>query len=102
MITKVTAKLNLSEPMKEKGIHNTFHVSLLKPYASDIFDRYPEKAPTIRYADGHEENEIEEILNHRKNRGQQQYLIKWMKYLDHENTWENAESLENAQDTLDK
>ena len=50
--------------MKAKGINHTFHAGLLKPYVSDIFDRYTEKAPLIRYADGREEYEIEEIRNH--------------------------------------
>lgn len=102
MITKVTAKLNLSEPMRAKGIHDTFHVSLLKPYVADTFNRHPEKDPPVRYADGHEEYEVEEILNHRKKRGKQQYLIKWKNYPDHENTWEDEENLENAKDTLHK
>ena len=37
MISKVTVRLDLSPPMRAKGIHDTFHVSLLKPYEADLF-----------------------------------------------------------------
>ena len=89
MISNVTAKIDLSEPMKAKDIHNTFDVSLLKPYIADSFDTYPEKSPPVRCSNGHEEYEVEEIVKHRKKRGKQQYLMKWKNYPDYKNTWED-------------
>ena len=69
MISNVTTKLDLSPTMKAKGIHDTFHVSLLKSYTKDSFERYPENFRPVRFADGHEEYEVEMILNHRKKYG---------------------------------
>ena len=86
--------------MIERGIHNAFHASLLKPYYEDEFNRnIPPPAP-LQFQDGHEEYEVESILNHRSRRGQMQYLVKWKGYPDHENSWLPETSLNNAQELL--
>lgn len=99
-ITDVTFRLELSEPMKAKGIHNAFHVSLLKPFVKDKFSRDDEPSPAVIFEDGHEEYEVEEILAHRTKRGKSQYLVKWKGYGDHENTWQDKEDLVNCPDKI--
>ncbi len=56
----VAFSLEVSEPMKQKGIHDTYHVSLLKPYVDDTFDRDPAPEPAMIFADGHQEFEVEQ------------------------------------------
>ena len=100
-ISEVTFRLALSEPMKARGIHDAFHVSLLKPFVEDTFQRDPAPEPAVHFADGHQEYEVEAILSHRKRRGKIQYLVKWKGYADHENTWQSTKDLENAKDILE-
>ena len=95
-VTNVSFRLELSEPMKAKGIHNTFHVSLLKPFYEDKFDRYDHPLPPINIEDGVEFFEVEAILASRTRRGKQEYLIKWKGYPDSDNQWYPREDL--AQD----
>lgn len=99
-ITPVSYKLDISEPMKAKRIHDTFHVSLLRPFAEDRFKRTEEPGPSILFEDGHEEWEVEAILSDKMIRNKKHYLVKWKNYPSHENTWEPAENLENAQASL--
>ncbi len=65
-INDVAFSLELSEPMNQKGIHDTFHVSLLKPYVADTFDRDPAPEPAMIFADGHQEFEVEKVLHTEK------------------------------------
>ncbi len=39
--------------------HDTFHVSLLKPYTDDMFCREPQPEPAVLFDDGHEEFAVE-------------------------------------------
>lgn len=99
-ITPVSFKLKISNPMRARGIHDTFHVNLLKPFVSDTFDRDPEPAPAIHLAENNTEWEVEKILSDKLKRGKRYYLVKWKGYPDHENTWEPEKHLSNAQDLL--
>ena len=99
-INEVTFRLDLSEPMKAKKIHNAFHVSLLRPFTPDEFERTEPPPPPLQFEDQHEEFEVESILAYRKYRGKSQYLIKWKGYPDHENTWLYTKDLQNCQNLL--
>ena len=100
-INDVTFRLGLSEPMKARRIHDTFHVNLLKPFVSDQFGRDPGPEPPIEFPDGHQEYEVEKILSHRKRHKKTQYLVKWKGYPDHENTWQNTSDLTHSRELLD-
>ena len=100
-ITEVTYRLELSEPMKARKIHDAFHISLLKPYYEDKFERYEKPLPPIQLEDGSTEYEVEKILSSKKKRGKMLYLVKWKGYPDHENTWQSEQDLENATQLLD-
>ena len=99
-INDVTFSLKLSEPMIARGIHNAFHVSLLRPYKTDEFEREAPPPPPLKFNDNHEEYEVESILSHRKHRNKPQYLVKWKGYPDHENTWLRPENMKNCQELL--
>ena len=94
--------LRLSEPTKAKRIHYAFHVSLLKPVQEDKFTRYQEPSPPVIMDAEEEEYEVEAILDTKKIRGTQKYLVKWKGYENHENTWQTREDLSNALEKLNE
>ncbi len=99
-ITDVTYRLDLSEPMKARGIHNAFHVSLLKPFKPDKFNRYEKPLPPVRVEDGDEFYEVQELLATKKIRGKQHYLVKWKGYPDSENSWVPEEDIKEGSPEL--
>lgn len=99
-VNEVTVKLELSQPMIDRGIHNAFHVSLLREFHDDKFEREKPPPPAIEFDDGHVEYEVERILNHKRKRGKIQYLVKWLGYADHENSWLLEKDLKNSPELL--
>jgi hypothetical protein len=79
-------------------IHNSFHVSLLKkfvPEPADMRGRAPDRPdPVIR--DGHEEYEVEAILDARGTGESRQYLVKWKGWGYDDATWQTRDDLRNA------
>ena len=87
--------------MLDRGIHNAFHAKLLVPYFSDeVFNRKISPAPPLQFSDGHVEYEVEKILRHRKKGRYTEYLVKWLGYADHENSWVSEKDLANDLDLL--
>jgi hypothetical protein len=82
-------------------IHNVFHVNLLRPASSDPFPSQTQTdwQPPAIAIDGHDEWDVEEILNERqahRGRGRQhQFLVKWRGY--QKPTWEPASALEETE-----
>jgi hypothetical protein len=74
------------------GIHNVFHASLLSPYHETDAHGPNFSRPPPDLIDGKEEYEVERIISHRWHgqSKQLQYLIKWVGYPHHDNTWEPA------------
>ena len=50
--------------------------------------------------EGEKEWEVEKILNKRKVRGKNKFLVRWKKFTVEEDTWESRENLQNAGDLL--
>ena len=94
--------------MREKGVHDMFHVALLTKAPEDkIPGRIPEKPMPIEI-DKEEEWELEDILDSRmmqrgpKERRGLQYLVKWKGLSAAENTWEPVSNITHAQESVDE
>jgi hypothetical protein len=106
IISPVAYKLELPNSM---SIHPVFHISLLKPAVSvsndlnsaqdnnDIDQPVP---PIVSTDDPLQLYEVEQILKKRCRGNQIQYLVKWLNYPDHENSWEPEQNLTQAQDLI--
>ena len=87
-------------------IHDVFHVSKLKRAIET--DRFPTREQQINrpepeaQIDGEDAWEVEQIVDKRKHRGRVQYLVKWVGYPDHENTWLPLSNLRQAKDAIDE
>lgn len=80
-------------------IHNTFHVSLLKMYHGN---NYPSEQPSSINVEGHEEYEVEEIIEERGRAGRKAYLVKWLGYPREQCTWEPVSNLTHCDEALEK
>ena len=79
------------------GLHNVFHVKLLRHCQSNGLDY---EAPPLEI-DGEEHYEVQAIRKHHVVCGEVQYLIKWVRYNELENLWLTATQLDSAKQTLD-
>jgi transposase InsO family protein len=96
-IGKAAFRLQLPPSMK---IHPVFHVGLLEPFhANDISGRVQDPPPPVTI-DGHEEFEVETVLDSRIRRRKLQYLVHWKDWPISSRTWEPPEYLANAQELI--
>ena len=84
-INEVAYELELPDSLR---VHPVFHVSLLKPSIPNPFPNRSTSPPDPVIVDGEEEFEVEAILDYRRRRNQNQFLIKWKGYGPEENSWE--------------
>ena len=76
-------------------VHPVVNVSKLQMYKSQIEgQRAMKPAPVI--VEGEEEFKVEKILNKRKIRGKDKFLVRWKGYTVEANTWEDRGNLKNA------
>lgn len=86
----------------QNKVHPVFHASKLVPYQEDeIGDRNPNQPPPIE-VEGHDEYEVEKVLDSRVFRGWVQYLVKWVGYDVSESTWEPVRNVRHAKELLDE
>jgi len=101
IISTVAYELDLPGNMK---IHPTFHISKLKPYHDNDAHLFPNRKQVVRpppdVIDGHDEWEVEDIINKRirkYGRGERvEYLVLWKGYPIHVATWEPLPNLSHA------
>jgi hypothetical protein len=91
--SKVAYRLEL--PPELRGVHPTFHMSMLKPHLGEV--------PTVRspvFVEGELEYEVEAVLDSRQARRGREFLVHWKGYGDFDRTWEPESNLENAKEKL--
>ena len=101
-ITEVIGPLTyrLSLPPQWR-IHPVFHATLLSPYHENDTHGPNFARPPPDLIDNEEEYEVEAVLEHRAERGNWKYRIKWKGYPVSESTWEPMSNLLNAKETIE-
>ena len=104
LITEVLGPVNYRLKLPDKWKHHdTFHASLLMPYKENDIHGPNFPQPPADLIAGHEEYEVERIIQHRKIRGpkktwKMEFQVQWKGY--EEPTWEPEEHLTNAKDVI--
>jgi len=98
IISSNAVKLELPSTVK---IHPVVNVSRVRQYVGQVEGQRKEQpAPVI--IEGEEEWEVERILNKRKVRGKDKYLVRWKGFTAELDTWEERENLENAKEAIEE
>ena len=82
-------------------IYLVVNVSQIVQYKEQVRGQKKEEGKLIE-VEGVKEWEIEKILNKRKIRGVEKYLVQWKRFIAEYDTWEKKENLGNAEEVLDK
>jgi len=96
IISTNAIELHLPSTVK---IHPVVNVSRVHRYRNQVEGQKKEQpAPVI--IKGKEEYKVEKILNKKKFRGRDRYLVQWKGYTAEEDTWEPRENLRNVEDLV--
>ena len=93
-----TVKLRLLSPMR---IHPVVNVSRIVRYKEQVKGQKKEEGKPVE-VEGIEEWEVEKILNKKKMRGVEKYLIQWKGFTVEGDTWERRENLKNAEELIEE
>lgn len=74
-INDITIRLELSQAVLNRGIHNASHPSLLKRYRADPYNRVSPAPLPATYPDGLVEYEVDYMVPSRQRRGRPQYRV---------------------------
>ena len=77
------------------------NISQIVRYKEQVEKQKKEEVKPIK-VEKVEEWEIERILNKRKIRGVERYLVQWKGFIAESDTWEREEDLENAKELVDE
>ena len=82
-------------------IHLVVNVSQIVQYKEQVKGQKNEKEKPVE-VEGVEEWEVEKILNKKKMRGVEKYLVRWKGFIVEHDTWERKEDLENTKEVLEE
>jgi len=82
-------------------IHPVVNVSQVQRYKSQVEGQRKE-APQLVVIEEEEEWEVEKIMNKRKVRGREKYLVQWKGCTAEEDIWESRENLKNAMELVEE
>jgi len=96
IVSSNVVKLQLPSSMR---IHPVVNVSRIVRYKKQIKGQKKEEGKLVEI-EGVEEWEVEKVLNKKKIRGVEKYLIRWKGFTVEEDTWERKENLKNAEELI--
>jgi len=96
VVSSNVVKLQLSSSMR---IHPVVNVSQIVRYKEQVKGQKKEEEKPVK-VEGVEEWEVEKILNKKKIRGVEKYLIQWKGFTAEGDTWERRENLKNAEELI--
>ena len=82
-------------------IHPVVNVSRIVRYKKQVERQKKEEGKPVEVK-GVKEWEVEKILNKRKIRGVEKYLVQWKGFMAEGDTWERIENLKNAEEAIKK
>jgi len=91
-------KLRLPSSMR---IHPVINVSQIARYREQIKGQKKEEGKPVE-VEGVEEWEVEKILNKKKIRGVEKYLVQWKGFTAEGDTWEGKENLKNTEKLIEE
>jgi len=98
VVSTNTVKLRLPSSMR---IHLVVNVSWIVRYKEQIEGQKKEEGKPVE-VEGIKEWEIEKILNKKKVRGVEKYLVQWKGFTAEGDTWKRKENLKNAEEALEE
>ena len=96
VVSTNAVKLRLLSSMR---IHPVVNVSRIVRYKEQIKGQKKEEGKLVE-VEGVEEWEVEKILNKKKIRGVEKYLVRWKGFTAEGDTWERIENLKNAKEAI--
>jgi len=96
VVSSNAVKLQLPSSMR---IHPVVNVSRIVRYKEQVKGQKKEKGKLVE-VEGVEEWEVEKILNKKKMRGVEKYLVRWKGFTAEGDTWERKENLKNAEELI--
>ena len=91
-------KLQLSSSMR---IHSVVNISQIVRYKEQVKGQKKEEGKPVE-VEGVEEWEVEKILNKKKMRGVEKYLIRWKGFMAEGDTQERRENLKNTEELIEE
>ena len=98
VVSSNAVKLQLPSLMR---IHLVVNVSRIVKYKEQVKEQKKEKRKPVEVK-GVEEWEVEKILNKKKMRGVEKYLIRWKGFMAEGDIWERKENLKNAEELIEE
>ena len=98
VVSSNVVKLRLPSSMR---IHPVVNVSRIVRYKEQIKEQKKEEGKLVE-VEGVEEWEVEKILNKKRMRGVEKYLVRWKGFTVEGNTWERKKNLKNAEELIEE
>jgi len=98
IVSSNAVELELPSTVK---IHLVVNVSRIRRYIGQVEGQKKEQ-PLPVIIEGEEEWEVERILNKRRVRGKDKYLVRWKGFTAESDTWEGRENLKNTQEAIEE
>ena len=98
VVSSNAVKLRLPSSMR---IHLVVNVSRIVQYKEQVKGQKNEEGKLVE-VEGVKEWEVEKILNKKKMREVEKYLVRWKEFAAEHNTWERKEDLGNAKEVLEE